>query len=595
MKKKIFVVYGTLMIIGIMLTGFLAFSLIKTNYTMKIEEQLISNGELINSFIGEKLENSSTKYLDFDSYAMEYAMKSKLRVTFIDKNGIVMGDSEVSEDLLDLMENHMYRAEVKKALKGYIGKDIRTSSTTDVEYIYVAIPLKVNNEIYGVTRVAFPFTEMRKINLTLLKYIFLSVICGIFLSLIIGYRYVDNATKPIKEITEISRKIAKENYKGKVEVSGEDEIRILAENFNIMVEKLNNTIKETRDKNIKLKSTLSSMKAGIFAVDKELNVILVNHGAKELLNIDEVNVYKRHMDEVIHNEELKVLLKELLIKGESIEKKVEVKLLEKRILKIYTNPIKLDLDPNRILGVMALIEDITEITRLENMRSQFVANVTHELKTPLTSISGFIETLKSGAIDNKNVRNRFLDIIEVETERLNRLIDDILTLSDIENRSSNTRKEEINVKSSVEEVFFLMKRIGEQKNVECDLEISSSISSIYGNRDWFKQMLINLIDNGIKYTNENGKLYIKVYEKYNKIIISIKDTGIGIPKEDIPRLFERFYRVDKARSRKVGGTGLGLAIVKHIVLSFKGVISVNSIVGEGSEFLIKLPTRKMLK
>ncbi|WP_408607032.1 two-component system histidine kinase PnpS [Anaeromicrobium sediminis] len=489
----------------------------------------------------------------------------------------------------------MYRSEVQKALKGYIGKDIRTSSTTNVEYIYVAIPLKVHNEIYGVTRVAFPLTEIRKINLTLLKYIILSVICGIFLSLIIGYRYVDNTTKPIKEITEISRKIAKENYKGKVEVRGDDEIRILAENFNIMVEKLNNTINETRDKNIKLKSTLSSMKAGIFAVDKELNVILVNHAAKEFLGIKEENVYKRHMDEVVQNEELKVLLKDLLMVGESTEKKVEVKLLEKRILKIYTNPIKLDLDPNRVLGVMALVEDITEITRLENMRSQFVANVTHELKTPLTSISGFIETLKSGAIDNKSVRSRFLDIIEIETERLNRLIDDILTLSEIENRSSNTRKEEINVKSSIEEVFFIMKRIGEEKNIECDLEISSSLSSIYGNRDWFKQMLINLIGNGIKYTNENGKIYIKVYEKYNKIIISVKDTGIGIPKEDIPRLFERFYRVDKARSRKVGGTGLGLAIVKHIILSFKGSISINSTLGEGSEFVIKLPIKKMHK
>lgn len=590
MKKKIFIVFGILMIIGILITSFLSFTFIKANYIERVEQQLISNGELINDFITEKLEARELTKGDFDKFAQQYGNRAKVRVTFVSANGHVLGDSEVPENKLDSIENHINRREVQIALKGKIGEDRRISSTTEVEYIYMAIPIKIKNEIYGVTRVAIPLTQMERINMTLLKYIFLSIIVGILLSLVIGYRYVDNATKPIKKITDISRKIAKENYKGKVNISGDDEIGILADNFNIMVEKLNNTIMQTNEKNIKLKSTLSSMKEGILAVDKDLNVILVNQAAKELLGLGEDKLYNYHVDEVISNKELKNILKELLLVGESKEKKVEVSTLGRNILKIYTNPINLDLDPNRVLGVIAVIEDITEITRLENMRRDFVANVTHELKTPLTSISGFIETLKSGAIDNEGVRDRFLDIIDIETGRLKRLIDDILTLSEIESGNSN-RDELIDVKSSIKEVFFIMKKIAEAKGVEITLQMTSSISSIYGNRDWFKQMLINVIDNAIKYTNSNGIISIKMYEKDNKIVIGIKDTGIGIPKEDISRLFERFYRVDKARSRKVGGTGLGLAIVKHIVISFKGEISVNSRVDVGSEFTINLPVQ----
>ena len=238
---------------------------------------------------------------------------------------------------------------------------------------------------------------------------------------------------------------------------------------------------------------------------------------------------------------------------------------------------------------MALIQDVTEVRKLENMRSDFVANVSHELKTPLTSIAGFIETLKNGAIKNEKVRDRFLDIIEIETERLTRLIEDLLSLSAIESGKLIYSKEQIMINETVEEINLMVGPLIKQKNLNYQTEVESALPPIVGNKDWFKQMIINLIDNAIKYTPEEGLIKLLVYKRYKNLFIVVKDTGIGIPKGDIPRLFERFYRVDKARSRKIGGTGLGLAIVKHIVLAFFSDIRVSSEVGKGTEFVLKIP------
>ena len=229
------------------------------------------------------------------------------------------------------------------------------------------------------------------------------------------------------------------------------------------------------------------------------------------------------------------------------------------------------------------------------MRTEFVANVSHELKTPLTSISGFIETLKNGAIDDEKVRGRFLDIIEIETERLFRLIEDLLSLSDIEHNRYHGKKDKIIISEAVKEANTMIESFIKQKRICYETELEEKLPPIYGNRDWFKQMLLNLIDNAVKYTPEGGTIKTSVYRRADNIFIAVKDTGIGIPKEDISRLFERFYRVDKARSRKVGGTGLGLAIVKHIVLSFNGQIHVNSEVGKGSEFIVRPHQYRIIK
>ena len=252
-----------------------------------------------------------------------------------------------------------------------------------------------------------------------------------------------------------------------------------------------------------------------------------------------------------------------------------------------------DMD-NIIIGSIINIKDITEKVKLENMRTDFVANVSHELKTPLTSISGFVETLKLNENIDIETRNRFLGIIESESDRLKRLIDDILLLSFIEKKETKSI-ELVNIYEVFMEVYEMTHYFAKSKNINVSYKFSDQNISILSNRDYVKQIFLNLIDNAIKYTPENKDVYVEVYYDKNNLVIKVGDNGIGIPKEDIKRIFERFYRVDKARSREVGGTGLGLAITKHIVKNLDGTINVKSELGQGSEFIITIPKKNFLK
>lgn len=589
MQKRIFFTYTILLLVGIIISGVLTLGFIKGSYLKAMERMLISNGNLVNQFIEDKIEEDPFYNINFSELAHKYAKQANARVTFINNNGIVIGDSEIPLEQLPNIESHLYRPEVQAALKGSIGRSNRYSATTQVNYLYIAVPIRVEGRIFGVTRLAFPLTEIDKLNLKLLQSTLIAALCGLVVATILGYRYVNNVTKPIKEITKSAQKIANGDFKNRVYVKSSDEIGMLADTFNLMAAKLNETISELWDKNTKLQSTLASMNEALFAVDNNYKIILINPVAKSLFKISDEDVIGRHILEVIRSNKLHEVLKDMLHSQSVGQKEIAMDHPETRILKIYTNFIRLDRDPNRIIGIMALIEDVTEMRKLENMRSEFVANVSHELKTPLTSIAGFIETLKSGAIDNEKVRNRFLDIIEIETERLGRLIDDLLSLSAIENSKFSLTREEINVNEVIAEINDMVEGLVAQKHIHYRAEVEASLPPIVGNRDWFKQMMLNLIDNAIKYTPDGGTVKVLVYKKYDNLFLVVKDTGIGIPKQDIPRLFERFYRVDKARSRKVGGTGLGLAIVKHIVLALNGEIRVSSELNKGSEFTVRIP------
>jgi len=590
MKKKIFTTYAILLLIGTIITGLLSLSFIRISYLDNIENMLITNGNLINSLVEDKLDEKSFSEIGFSNLAFKYSKEINARVTFIERDGKVVGDSQVEKAELKNIENHRFRPEIQEAFDGKIGISERFSSTVKVDYLYVAIPMKKDGIIYGCTRLAYPLNEINKINIGLIRNIIISVTIGLVISIPLGYRYLNHITEPIKEITYIARKIADGDYKSRVNVESSDEIRILADTFNLMSDTLNTNISELQDKNTKLKSIIGSMKEGLIAVDNHKKVILINSPAKEFFNIDISDVFGKKIINLINNNKLENVLMEMLSKSVSDKTEVIVEEPEKRILKIYTEFIKLNEDPNRIIGTLILILDVTEMRKLEKMRTDFVANVSHELKTPLTSIMGFIETLKNGAINNEKVRDRFLDIIEIETERLTRLIDDLLTLSAIESDGLNFgKKEKISVKNVIREIGHMAEELARQKNIQYSYEIEENLPDLYGSRDWFKQLVLNLVENAIKYTPEGGEVKILGYQRKNNVFIKVKDTGIGIPKKDIPRLFERFYRVDKARSRKVGGTGLGLAIVKHIVIAFGGEIRVKSEEGKGSQFTVRIP------
>lgn len=496
--------------------------------------------------------------------------KSDFRVTLIDVEGKVIYDSDT---LPEDMDNHNQRKEIIEARKFGNGYSVRFSKSLKKTMMYYASSLKDGYVI----RSSMPMEVVTGFEGKYLKYYLIVLIIVFSISVIFSSKLSYVIVKPIKDLEFITARIAKGKYDRRVCINSNDEIGQLANTFNYMADRLQYTLRDSIEKQNKLQAILKSMDSGVIAVDRKNRVIIINPYAQKIFGVKKEIIGHNLMD-CIRDYELEDIFKN------NIEYK-EIKILwpEEKILKVRTADI---ISNKEHIGTVAVVQDITDIRRLENMRSQFVANVSHELKTPLTSIKGFAETLRY--VEDVKTREKFLGIIDDEAERLTRLISDILTLSDIEQNREVKVKEIINVNSAIKDVYNLMKNTADTKGIGVELTIKNS-PKICGDKDRFKQMLINLIDNAIKYSESGDKVYIGSEIKEEKCIVWIEDTGSGISEEHIPRLFERFYRVDKARSRARGGTGLGLAIVKHIVLSFEGEIYVESELGHGTKFIVEIP------
>ena len=346
--------------------------------------------------------------------------------------------------------------------------------------------------------------------------------------------------------------------------------------------------KELIKSNKELKAILEGISNGIVAVDAQSNILLANPAAKELFGIND-DVTGRYFLEVFFDSRLDRALLNVVNKGVKSSITIQTKLEEPKIVKIDTASLRID---GITVGAVMLMQDITELHKLEQMRSDFAANVSHELKTPLTSIKGFVDTLLEGVVEDTGTAKKFLEIIGIETDRLSRLINDILSLSEIELKKGNTFSKRINISAILKDTIEMMKSHARAKEISIGYLFANDEVWLNANIDRIKQMAINLIDNAIKYTPQGGSITILLEDPGDKIILRVKDTGIGIAREHIPRIFERFYRVDKGRSRTMGGTGLGLAIVKHIVKSMNGHVEVNSEPGKGTEFTIHIPVRR---
>ncbi|MGB9779991.1 two-component system histidine kinase PnpS [Caldanaerobacter sp.] len=416
---------------------------------------------------------------------------------------------------------------------------------------------------------------------------------ALLISAALSYKFLQRIIVPIQEITDLTRDIANGIYRYGIKDNSVDEVRELYIAVTSMSYKLKETIEELNDRNATLEAILKSIANGVIAFDNAERILTINDSAKKILGVKERDLVGRPVFEVIRSSKLYEVFETLRKEKAFSYKSLEINVFNKH-LRVYISPILHPISHVN-LGFVLVIDDITEMRRLEKIRSEFVANVSHELRTPLTSIRGFIETLRNGAIEDPKARERFLDIIDFEAERLTRLINDILTLSEIENVKDGYPLEEIELDKEIENIIYIMEKAAKDKNITLKKDLNCKDLIIITNRDRFHQMMINLIDNGIKYTQEGGFVKVKTASDQEKIIIEIEDNGIGIPKDKIPRLFERFYRVDKSRSRKLGGTGLGLAIVKHIVESMKGEISVDSEVGKGTKFTIKFEKRDLIR
>ena len=418
-------------------------------------------------------------------------------------------------------------------------------------------------------------------------YFFIMLITSALAILLI--RYTVTLRRYLKEFTRVSKKVSNKEFHTRFNTYVKGELGELSKNFNYMIQIMDSTIEEVEYKHLQLTSIVKSISHGILAIDIKGNILLINDIAKEMLKCDlKTNVEGSNFKFIVKDKKILEIFHKYV--GSTQNEVIELDLRDNLVYRIKIDPVYLQDSKHAIIGSIINIEDITDLVKLENMRRDFVANVSHELKTPLTSITGFVETLKINDEIDKATRNHFLDIIEKESNRLKGLIEDILMLSSIEN-GQDLSYEQVKLFDIFKEVCEITQYIASSKNIEVSYDFEDEEVHILGIRDNIKQIFLNLVDNGIKYTPENGRIQVIQYYDKDKqnIILEFKDNGIGIPKEYLNRIFERFYRVDKARSRDIGGTGLGLAITKHMVKSLGGNIEVNSILGVGSDFIVTIP------
>ncbi|MGI6491541.1 MAG: two-component system histidine kinase PnpS [Pelotomaculum sp.] len=392
---------------------------------------------------------------------------------------------------------------------------------------------------------------------------------------------------PLNEMAFIAQDMAKGNLEQEIRIFAQDEIGDLARSINYMARQLKTTIDDVvSEKNI-IQAVLAGMADGVIAMDPWGRVILINPVVEKLFGITQENCKGKNILRIIPNNELEKMINHALETGQPLDKQIEVETPEPLIFLANVTPLQNG--GTEQAGLVAVLKDITERRKVEKMRSDFVANVSHELRTPITSIKGFAETLLDGAIEDPKVARPFLEIIDSETERLSRLIDELLNLSHIEERKTTPDWQPLNISNLINRVLVILQPKAVEKEITINVDAPESLPVFEGDADMLSQVLINLIENAISYTQPHGKVWVRASANLDGLKVEVRDNGIGIPQESLERVFERFYRVDKARSREHGGTGLGLSIVKHIIDVHQGKVYVDSQVGSGSTFSFVIP------
>lgn len=579
MQKKLLLTYIVLIVLTVVFVVGLSWSRIDAYFYNRVEDETEGQTAILKNL----LEETSIERHEFQSFVNEYANLTDVRITLIELDGSVFVDSDNDTSTMD---NHLSRPEIVGAIKGKTSSSIRYSNTMKTHFFYYAT--KVNSAAFtGVLRVSVPIDEIQKITNEMILIIFLGAGLGFVVALGVAYVVSNRLMRPINELTRVAKLIAEGNYDEKIYLNQKDQIGELAETFNLMTFTLRKNIWDLATKNAELESILTSMNSGLAAINNDYKFALYNDAFVKMLDLPREDLTNKLFYEVIRELSVFEIIEKSIKEKEPLVDETIIQVDEEdKMIKIVATPIIEKNKRGRILGTLIVITDVTKIRKLENMRRDFVSNVTHELKTPLTSIRGFVDTLKGGAINEPDVALRFLDIIDIEADRLTSLIQDILSLSEIETVVGDKHIDLYEMGDILAEVVDIVPV--DKPAVDIILDIQEDLPPFKCNKDRIKQLMINLIDNSVKYTDK-GHVKVKCFEEYRYLNIIVEDTGIGIEHKHLSRLFERFYRVDKGRSRKMGGTGLGLSIVKHIVELYHGEINIESEVDVGTKISIRLP------
>jgi two-component system phosphate regulon sensor histidine kinase PhoR len=572
---------------------------VKENYISNLRESLIIQARLI----ADHGMNADTRNLD--QYCRDYKEKTGARVTIVDSSGRVLGDSDEPSGT---MENHLDRPEIKEADLSDIGTSVRYSRTLQKNLFYLAVAFE-NDAERRFLRLSLPLEEIEKTVNSIRVRIVAVTLAASFLAIILGLIQARRITRTVEEITAFSKEAAAGHFKKRLFLKDKGELGELGKNISGMAHELHEKLKQSEEGKQKIEAILRNMSDGLILSNTKGTILLSNEAVSRLFNIAS-GIEGKTIIETLRKAELMDMIDHVAMSKEKISREIEVTNPKDLHLMVTATPFYAHRKENDLTGIVMTFHDITRLKILEEMRKDFVANVSHEIKTPITAIKGFTETLLDGAIDDRENAYKFLDTIKNNSERLNALVTDLLTLSGIELGDITIQQDVIIPEEVIDTVFTILAEKAQSKRLYLKKEIDPGITKLQADRDRLIQILLNLVDNGIKFT-EQGGITIKVTAEKLEVhsageggvlssapdlqtrafvVISIEDTGIGIPKKHLQRLGERFYRVDRARSRELGGTGLGLAIVKHLIKAHGWEMEIESTEGQGTTVRILCPS-----
>ncbi len=503
------------------------------------------------------------------------------RITIITEDGTVIADNQA---VPGEMENHRLRPEIITAAARGTGEDIRPSETLHTNLLYFAQKIQNANGQIHYLRLAVSLDKINHYLNGFRKAMVASALAAIFAASAIFFLYARNQTRPLTQLTRFAEAVRDGDLSQRLRIRQSGEIGTLSSALNSMADSLGRLIGQARHDHGQLVAMLSSLSEGVIATDTRQRVLLSNDAAKSLLNLDAAPVEGQMLWEVIFSKAILEAASQVL--ASHARRHLLISPIAGTHVQVTLCTFGASAKPQ---GLVIVLHDVTEATQYQELRKQFVANVSHELRTPLTAIAGFTETLRDGAINDPAVARKYLATIEKHAGQLSNLVNDLLELSRLESVPGLTKQTDVDIGQVIDKAVDPLLVAAQRKHQKLAVKVQHGLPRITVNPDYIQRAVSNLVDNAIKYTSEAGTISVHTHQVGSHLVIDVSDSGIGIPEQDQIRIFERFYRVDRSRSREMGGTGLGLSIVKHLVQVHDGTVEVTSQVGRGSTFSIRLP------
>lgn len=587
---KTFLYFVLLIVLSSLLFGTLLYRNLYVNTLSNLKESLGKETEALAALV------SLHPQLLQEPHKVAGSVRTEDRITIIAADGTVLADNWADRLGNAVLENHADRPEFKAALRGEPIFLQRFSETMQREMLYYAVPVLQNGKTLAVIRLAFSLRTLQEQMDRTKKFLITTALLAILLSLPFAFLLASAVTRPVQKLTSAANRLASGDLTQSVHAEGSQEFLDLAEAFNRMASQLDEKLESIRQEHSRTESLLSKMVEGVLALDERGKALFANSAFCDMAGLKMEKLHGRSYLEIVRSDQLAEYISDLLQEDEGSRplEAQEIVLFGSTSERIFSVQASRIHGEGAAAALILVFHDITGIKKVEQIRKDFVANVGHELRTPLTALKGSTEILLDGAYRNPDECKKFIEIMDKQLQNIQNLVGDMLQLAAVEDTSKQVRKEPVDLSLFIEEAVTVVQPLAQKKHQTLKTILPKDALSLNIDSNQIGNALINLLDNAIKYTEEGGRVELGVHQEQDALLIEVSDNGPGIPQDQLERIFERFYRVDKSRSREMGGTGLGLAIAKHAVENHGGTITVNSEAGRGSTFTIRLPLSTML-